>query len=174
MEMHRGRVWADSEKGKGNTFTFALPRISSAETEFPSQSGGAEEPDGGGEPWDGRTVLIVDDIEHYHEYMKLLMRSAGRLEFAYNGLEAIETARRESPDLILMDLRMPVLDGFQAIERLKSDSATRDIPIIAVTAQAMEEDRVRSAQAGANGYVTKPVDIEVFKNEIGHVLGVRV
>jgi CheY-like chemotaxis protein len=73
-----------------------------------------------------------------------------------------------------MDLRMPVLDGFEAIERLKSDSATRDIPIIAVTAQVMEEDRARSAQAGADGFVTKPIDIETFRKEVGRVLGVRV
>jgi CheY-like chemotaxis protein len=73
-----------------------------------------------------------------------------------------------------MDLRMPVMNGFEAIERLKFDPATRDIPIVAVTAQAMEEDQVRSALAGANGFVSKPIDMETLKNEIGRVLGVHV
>jgi CheY-like chemotaxis protein len=174
MELHGGRIWVDSEEGGGSTFSMALPRNQAISSDTLSHEDGEKELAGDGNPWDGRTILIADDEDHYHEYMKLLMRSAARLIFASNGLEAIEAARRDNPDLILMDLRMPVLDGFEAIERLKIDSATKDIPIIAVTAQAMEEDRISSAQAGANGYVTKPIDIEVFRKEMGRVLGVRV
>ena len=138
------------------------------------QNGDPEKLANDGNPWDERKILIADDIEMFHDYINMLMNSASRVSSAYNGLEAIEMARSESPDLILMDLRMPVLDGFDAIERLKFDPATKDIPIIAVTAQAMEEDRVRSARAGANGYVTKPIDIEAFTKEVRRVLGVRV
>jgi CheY-like chemotaxis protein len=174
IEMHGGRIWVDSEGEKGSTFSIALPQNQMTAQKASGQDGDPEELADNGNPWDGRKILIVDDIEMFHDYIIILMNSASGTFSAYNGLEAIEAARRENLDLILMDLRMPVLDGFEAIERLKSDPATRDIPIIAVTAQAMEEDRARSAQAGANGYVTKPINIETFRKEMGRVLGVRV
>jgi CheY-like chemotaxis protein len=69
-----------------------------------------------------------------------------------------------------MDLRMPVMNGYEAIERLKTDPITRDMPIIAVTAQAMGEDRERCFQAGADGYVTKPIDRKFLTREVGRLL----
>ena len=164
----------ESEDEKGSTFSIALPQNRGPAPKGSRPDGDPEKRADDGNPWHSRKILIVDDIEMFHDYIKMLVKSASQVFSAYNGLEAIDTARRESPDLILMDLRMPVLDGFEATHRLKSDPATKDIPIIAVTAQAMEEDRERSAQAGVNGYVTKPIDIEVFRNEVARVLGVRV
>lgn len=89
---------------------------------------------------------------------------------AYNGMEAIDFARRERPDIILMDLRMPIMDGFDAIEVLKSDPSTKDIPILGVTAQVMEQDRERSIEIGADGFVTKPINIRSLQNEMWRVL----
>ena len=125
-----------------------------------------------GNPWDGRTILIVDDMADSQEFLRSLMESAGRLESAYNGLEAIEAAHRENPDLILMDIRMPVMNGVEATIRLKSDPATKDTPILVVTAQSVDEDGVRSLDEYADGFITKPVDIGTFRKEIGRVLGV--
>jgi len=82
--------------------------------------------------------------------------------------------RTVGPDLILMDLRMPVMDGLDAIARLKSDPETASIPIVAVTAQAMAEDKERALAAGADGVITKPVDVEQLIKEVARVVGVSV
>jgi CheY-like chemotaxis protein len=73
-----------------------------------------------------------------------------------------------------MDIRMPVMDGLDAMKHLKSDSGTKGIPIIAVTAQAMAEDQEKALKVGADGIITKPVDIKALVNEIGRFLGVGV
>ncbi len=124
-----------------------------------------------GDPWEGRTILIVDDEAYVHEFMQILMRSAARLESAYNGLEAVEATGRLMPDLIVMDLRMPVLNGLDATRRLKSDARTRHIPVLAVTAQSVDEEGVRALDSCANGFISKPVDIRAFKSEVGRILG---
>ncbi len=127
-----------------------------------------------GEPWDGQAILIVDDEEHIHEYFKLLMKSAARLGSTYSASEGIDAARRGKPDLILMDVQLTDMDGLEFVKCLKSDPETNGIPILAVTGKVMEEDRVRIARAGANGYVTKPIDIETFTKEVDRVLGAGV
>ncbi len=121
-------------------------------------------------PWAGLKVLVVDDLEDYHQLMKMLLRDAGRFVSAYNGSEAIEAISRERPDLIIMDTRMPVMDGFEAIRRIKGDPKTESIPILGVSAQAMEEDKEKCLMAGANGYVTKPVEFNTLREEIGRIL----
>jgi CheY-like chemotaxis protein len=118
----------------------------------------------------GRTVLLVDDIEMFHEYINMLMKSASKIYSAYNGMEGVTLAKREKPDVILMDLRMPVLNGFEAVEKLKSDPATKDIPVLAVTAQVMEEDKERCTLLGVEGFVTKPINLEELIEQVERVL----
>jgi len=113
---------------------------------------------------------VVDDDPYFHEYIELLMASAAKVFPARDGKQGVDAALRLKPDLIFMDLRMPVLDGFSAIENLKSDPETRDIPVLAVTAYGVEEIRPRAIAAGADGIITKPIDSLFLTEEVGRVL----
>jgi len=106
--------------------------------------------------------------------MKLLMESAKKIISAYNGEEGIEMALQNRPDIILMDLRMPVLNGFDSISRLKGDPETKDIPILALSAQDMEQDEVESSQLGADGCTSKPIDILALKKEMARVFSLNL
>ncbi len=106
----------------------------------------------------GASVLVVDDNEANRRVVRALTASAGYHIIEADGAEAgLELARRERPDVILMDMRMPDVDGIEATRRLRADASTRGIPVVAVSAQAMVGDRERALEAGCVAYVTKPV-----------------
>ncbi len=104
-----------------------------------------------------RTVLVVDDSDDIRELIRLMLQMKGCLVVeATNGENAVEVARQVYPNLILMDLSMPVLDGYEATRRIKADPALRHIPIIAVTSYALAGDEAKASSAGCDGYVAKP------------------
>ena len=104
-------------------------------------------------------ILVVDDDEWSRDIMaRRLARRGFRVIPAADGKEAITLARQHSPDLILMDLSLPVMDGWTSAGHLRSDAATCHIPIIAVTAHALASDRQKAIDAGCDDYYTKPVD----------------
>jgi CheY-like chemotaxis protein len=107
-----------------------------------------------------RKVLIVDDEP---DNIELMSRRLSRRGFdvigATSAEEGIALAKSQLPAIILMDIKMPVIDGLEATRRLKADPTTKNIPVIALTAHAMAEDRDRSTAAGANEYESKPVDL---------------
>jgi CheY-like chemotaxis protein len=116
-------------------------------------------------------VLIVDDNADAREMYALYLEHAGfRATEACDGEMAIDVARREQPDVILMDATMPRLDGWEAARRLKADAATRRIPLIMLTAHAFNEHRERAADAGADMFLVKPVLPDVLALEIRRVL----
>ena len=119
-------------------------------------------------------ILIADDLEDYHMLMKMLLGQASQIMSAFNGEEAFEIARSDPPDLIIMDLRMPVLDGFEAIRKIKGDPFTRNIPLLGVSAQAMAEDKINCLSAGADGFVTKPVEMSTLRKEIRRVTSLNL
>jgi len=107
-----------------------------------------------------RKVLIVDDEPDNIELMsRRLARRGFEVSGATSAEEGIAKAKAELPAIILMDIKMPVMDGLEATRRLKADPATAGIPIIALTAHAMAEDRERAIAAGADEYESKPVDL---------------
>ncbi len=122
------------------------------------------------EPWAGLSILVVDDDPNFHEYIELLMASAAQVFPARDGKQGVEAALRLKPDLIFMDLRMPILDGFSAIEKIKSNPETKNIPVLAVTAHGVDEIRPRATAAGADGIATKPIDSLLLTKEIERVL----
>jgi two-component system, cell cycle response regulator DivK len=111
------------------------------------------------------TLLVVDDEPANLQLIRLLVEELElpvRVATAGNALDAVALARALGPSLVLMDLKMPGIDGWEATRRLKADPATAWIPVIAVTAQAMVGDRERALAAGCDGYVTKPLDLHAF------------
>ena len=116
------------------------------------------------------TILIADDHEDNRELMQLLLLSAGySVREAKDGSECLAIARDERPDLIVMDLSMPVLDGWGLFEELKTDQRTRTIPCMAVTAHA-ELDRMRALETGFRAYLSKPFKSEAFLQTVATLL----
>jgi two-component system, cell cycle response regulator DivK len=108
----------------------------------------------------GEQILVVEDNETSMKLFRDLLQATGyRTLEATTGAEAVDLACEQRPDLVLMDVRLPDFDGVEALGRLRADERTASIPVLALTAQAMEGDRDRFLSAGFDGYVSKPVNI---------------
>jgi CheY-like chemotaxis protein len=105
-------------------------------------------------------VLLVEDNEMNRDMLsRRLERRGYQIVMALDGQQGVDLARSEKPDLILLDMSLPVLDGWEAARQLKSDEKTRAIPVIALTAHAMSGDREKALEAGCDDYDTKPIDL---------------
>ena len=117
-------------------------------------------------------VLLVEDNTINAEMLSRRLAKRGyTVSLAEDGLQAIARAQSESPDLILMDVSLPELDGLEATRRLKADPATASIPIIVLTAHAMVSDREKSFEAGCQDFETKPVDLARLLDKMARLLG---
>ena len=114
-------------------------------------------------------VLIVEDNEMNRDMLsRRLERTGYQVEIAVDGQAGIDMATALAPDLILMDLSLPVIDGWEATRRLKAGAATKDIPVIALTAHAMQGDEQKALEAGCDDYDTKPVNFKRLLEKIEH------
>ena len=117
-------------------------------------------------------VLLVDDYPDAREmYSEYLQFSGFDVVEAGNGMEALQRAAETAPDIILMDLSLPVMDGWEATRRLKAAAATQHIPVIAVSAHAMAGDREKALAAGCDDFDTKPVDFARLRGKIQKLVG---
>jgi two-component system cell cycle response regulator DivK len=117
-------------------------------------------------------ILLVEDNEMNRDMLsRRLERRGYQVVMAVDGQQGVDMARAESPDLILLDMSLPVIDGWEAASQLKSDGQTAGIPIIALTAHAMSGDRERALEAGCNDYDTKPVDLARLIGKMEALLG---
>lgn len=111
----------------------------------------------------GERILLVEDNPMNRRVAEFLLKSKGYVVYeARDGQEALELAKVHFPDLILMDLQLPGLDGFATARIIKEDTATQAIPVVAFTAYAMKGDEERAVKAGFDGYITKPIDPDEF------------
>ncbi len=116
-------------------------------------------------------ILVADDNPmNLYLTIELLEMEGHTVLTAANGEEAVREARAGLPDLILMDLRMPVMDGVQALRRLRDEEATRSIPVVALTASAMKGAREKILAEGFDGYIEKPIEVGRFGKQIGRWL----
>jgi two-component system cell cycle response regulator DivK len=116
-------------------------------------------------------LLLVEDNEMNRDMLSRRLKKRGYdVVIAVDGQEGLEMVKSESPELILMDMSLPVIDGWEATRRIKADPETRDIPVIALTAHAMAADREKALDAGCDAYETKPVELPSLLEAIQKLL----
>ncbi len=176
VELHGGRVGLTSELGVGSSFTIDLPctlipsspKMTGVElTDIPEIDSSQGEQAFTRSP----LILIAEDNEaNIGTFSSYLNAKGYRLIIARDGREAVEITKSHQPELILMDIQMPVMDGLEAIRQIRLDSSLAEIPIIALTALAMTGDREKCLEAGANDYLTKPVKLKQLVKIIQQLL----
>ena len=195
VELHHGEVRVESEPGKGTCFIVLLPRQQEGFVEEPqpaaadksssfSDDGSLQYIDDGerhggklqqiiSEHVEKPTILIIDDNNDIRQYERTLLQDYYFVLEASDGREGLEIARKEVPDLVICDVMMPVMDGLEFTQQLKTNIATSHIPVIMLTAKNLEEHRAEGYEQGADSYITKPFHSKVLLARVENLLHQR-
>jgi PAS domain S-box-containing protein len=167
VELHGGTVAAHSAgPGQGSEFVVRLP-LPSPEPEAPATAGPVP-PAGASGPVPQRRILVVDDNKDAADSLGMLLRVMGNdVHIAYDGLEAVGAATTWHPQVVLMDIGLPKLNGYEAARRIREQNGSQDMVLIALTGWGQEEDRRRSREAGFDQHLTKPVDFNALQELLG-------
>jgi CheY-like chemotaxis protein len=182
-DLHGGSVQVESEVGQGSRFTINLScrqaELAEPETpQSPTTASAGEQVETARAPAEGSSgrgvILLADDNQANIMTIGEYLEGHGyEVVIAHDGFEAIEKAEAVKPDIILMDIQMPSLDGLEAMKRLRGNSQFADTPMIALTALAMPGDRERCLQAGASEYLSKPVSLKTLRQTVENILQTR-
>lgn len=165
VEKMDGSIGVQSEENEGSIFKFTIPY---QEIVIETDINDMENNDIKENISAGRTILVAEDVESNFLLLKAIIGKTYNLLHAWNGKEAVELYEKSQPDLILMDIKMPEMDGLEATRIIRLSS--QEIPIIALTAFAFDDDRVKALGAGCNDYLTKPLSAVLLKQTIAKYL----
>ena len=185
VDMMGGEISVNSELGKGSEFTVKVVfrihekesfMISREEFEKQNQAEETKKTEQTKNMFVGKKILLVDDNEINREIAIEILTSEGfDVVEAENGKEAVEIVKNAKPNefaVVLMDVQMPIMDGYQATKAIRelSDTALAEVPIIAMTANAFDEDKKRAFKSGMNGHIAKPIEIDVLFTTLNQIL----
>ena len=182
VELHGGSIIVESELNKGSVFTVSLP-IRHVSKEVEKVESGIREEDVEAEledieaeiniEEDKPLLLIIDDNKDIREMIGSLMHEEYNVISAADGKDGIRKAGKYVPDIIICDVMMPGIDGMETCGRLKSEEVTSHIPVLMLTACAMDEQRVQGFESGADGYISKPFSLAVLKSQVASLISNR-
>ena len=193
VNLHRGTVQVESGKGKGTCFRVILPMKQEGEVKGLTEKNEAleilqegavldagqetlhqwTENTGVEESADKEMVLVIDDNQDVRDYVKMLLQDKYVVVEAVNGLEGVKQAMKYVPDVVVCDVMMPVMDGIACCKRLKSELQTSHIPVLMLTADAMDEQRIQGYDSGADAYLTKPFNAKLLMTRIRNLIDNR-